>query len=500
MATKTISQDDLGFLGEEYQSLLVKALIEDQDFFVELYPILDQNMFTSPNLKRVVGFMKDYYGTKEVPPTYKTINLDIRTKVSNAVDLNSLLAMMNDMYNLKDTSAIELVKERSSDFFKQQNLIKAVNKIQDLIKKGQTGRYAEAEEIIQEALEQNCKQEFGFRLFDNVEADLQEDYRKTIPTGARDLDKGLSGGLGRGELGVIIASMGVGKTSATTGFAAYAATTCCEANNWKGYKVLHFFFEDEEVNIRRKYYGFVTDIDACDLSRPDIKPKAIEILNNRVCESVDEFGEVVQNKTYRELLRENIYCERLSSGEVTASEIKQKIKKYIAAGFNPDLVIIDYFECIKPESGADLLNSSEWSKEGITMRKLESTAKELNVGIWVPIQGSKDAIGMEFLGLQHAGGSVKKTQIGHVIIGFAQTPDQKPRGLMNITINKLRAARIKDCVFENVAFNNGTGKFNFDYAGEEFMPTSEPVDPRGIPMQSSNQLQNIANHVRQRNL
>lgn len=164
---------------------------------------------------------------------------------------------------------------------------------------------------------------------------MQEDYRKTIPTGARDLDKGLSGGLGRGELGVIIASMGVGKTSATTGFAAYAATTCCEANNWKGYKVLHFFFEDEEVNIRRKYYGFVTDIDACDLSRPDIKPKAIEILNNRVCESVDEFGEVVQNKTYRELLRENIYGERLSSGEVSASEIKQKSRSILPRASSP---------------------------------------------------------------------------------------------------------------------------------------------------------------------
>lgn len=81
----------------------------------------------------------------------------------------------------------------------------------------------------------------GFRLFDDIDNDLRDDYRQTISTGCEELDKALYGGLGKGELGLIISPLGTGKTSVSTGFAAAAATTFTEANNWMGYKVLHFF-------------------------------------------------------------------------------------------------------------------------------------------------------------------------------------------------------------------------------------------------------------------
>lgn len=100
------------------------------------------------------------------------------------------------------------------------------------------------------------KKELGDKLFQNIENDFSEDYRITIPTGADKLDDALYGGLAKGQLGVIIAPMGTGKTSATTGFAANAALHKCKENNYKGWKVLHVFFEDEDVDIRRKYYGF----------------------------------------------------------------------------------------------------------------------------------------------------------------------------------------------------------------------------------------------------
>ena len=166
------------------------------------------------------------------------------------------------------------------------------------------------------------------------------------------------------------------------------------------------------------------------------------------------------------MLKENIRGERLSTGEVSASEIKRKIKSYIARGFKPDLVIVDYFECIKPEKSDDF-SASEWSKEGVSMRKLESTAKELNIAIWVPVQGTKDSIGAEIVGVAQAGGSVKKTQIGHVVITLAQTPEQKVKGRLNMFIGKLRAARIGRNRFMNIGFNNGTLKFDMSECDED---------------------------------
>ena len=467
-----VDRSTLGYLGPDFQLKLVKCFFEDQKYFTSIQEIVDQNMFSNEHLRRIVGFMKDRYNFNETVTTYFEMETIIRSKVSDAIALEQLLAHIEKIKEM-DLVGMDIVEEESEKFFKQQNLTKAINKAQDIIKNGDFSNYYTIEDIVKKALETNSKQDFGFRLFDNIESDLKEDYRTAIPTGADKLDKALYGGLAKGELGVIVAPPGIGKSSATTGFAANAAITKTEANNFNGYKVLHFFFEDEEVNIRRKYYGFVTDIDACTLSLPDIRPIAIERLN--------------ADTDVRRMLRDNIIGERLSTGEIRASEIKNKIRQYIARGFKPDLIIIDYFECIKFEKSD--IGDSEWSKEGITMRKLESMAKEFNVAMWVPVQGTRDSIGAEIVGLMQAGGSVKKTQIAHVVITFGQTDEMKTQGKINIFLGKFRAGRIDKNKFLNVYLNNGTCKFDM----------SETDDGTDLPFEErqSNRLNEIARQTKQ---
>lgn len=470
--SRNVDRSTLGYLGPDFQLKLVKCFFEDQKYFTSIQEIVDQNMFSNEHLRRIVGFMKDRYNFNETVTTYFEMETIIRSKVSDAIALEQLLAHIEKIKEM-DLAGMDIVEEESEKFFKQQNLTKAINKAQDIIKNGDFSNYYTIEDIVKKALETNSKQDFGFRLFDNIESDLKEDYRTAIPTGADKLDKALYGGLAKGELGVIVAPPGIGKSSATTGFAANAAITKTEANNFNGYKVLHFFFEDEEVNIRRKYYGFVTDIDACTLSLPDIRPIAIERLN--------------ADTDVRRMLRDNIIGERLSTGEIRASEIKNKIRQYIARGFKPDLIIIDYFECIKFEKSD--IGDSEWSKEGITMRKLESMAKEFNVAMWVPVQGTRDSIGAEIVGLMQAGGSVKKTQIAHVVITFGQTDEMKTQGKINIFLGKFRAGRIDKNKFLNVYLNNGTCKFDM----------SETDDGTDLPFEErqSNRLNEIARQTKQ---
>lgn len=470
--SRNVDRSTLGYLGPDFQLKLVKCFFEDQKYFTSIQEIVDQNMFSNEHLRRIVGFMKDRYNFNETVTTYFEMETIIRSKVSDAIALEQLLAHIEKIKEM-DLVGMDIVEEESEKFFKQQNLTKAINKAQDIIKNGDFSNYYTIEDIVKKALETNSKQDFGFRLFDNIESDLKEDYRTAIPTGADKLDKALYGGLAKGELGVIVAPPGIGKSSATTGFAANAAITKTETNNFNGYKVLHFFFEDEEVNIRRKYYGFVTDIDACTLSLPDIRPIAIERLN--------------ADTDVRRMLRDNIIGERLSTGEIRASEIKNKIRQYIARGFKPDLIIIDYFECIKFEKSD--IGDSEWSKEGITMRKLESMAKEFNVAMWVPVQGTRDSIGAEIVGLMQAGGSVKKTQIAHVVITFGQTDEMKTQGKINVFLGKFRAGRIDKNKFLNVYLNNGTCKFDM----------SETDDGTDLPFEErqSNRLNEIARQTKQ---
>lgn len=236
-------------------------------------------------------------------------------------------------------------------------------------------------------------------------------------------------------------------TSVTTGFAASAATYKCKENNGKGFKVLHIHFEDEDVNIKRKYYGWLTGIDAVDLSKPEVKELVKAKLKNELSEET-------------QMIRNNIWCFHLPSGEVSAGRIEQIVKQGIARGFTPDMIIIDYFECLEADKGDK--TDSEWTKEGYTMRKLEALAHKYDIAIWCPIQGTKNSFDKEILGLDSAGGSVKKVQIGHVIITLSRTMEQRKNHRVTVSLEKFRAGRMDNTSLPNVRFNNGTCRFEYD--------------------------------------
>lgn len=448
---------DIGYMGEDYQYKLVKCFMEDNDYFCSIQHLVNQNMFTVTELRTLVGFMKDRYADIGRVTLYSELEMYVRREIMDEITKEKMIAIIERVKN-GDLEGMDMVEREAEHFFKQQNLIQAINKATEIIRRGRMEDYPEIESLFQDALSVNLKDDIGQELFESdaqVESDLSPDYRKTITTGTKELDDALGGGIGSRELGVIVAPSNVGKSSVVTGFAAAAATTKTEHNNNQGYKVLHIFFEDEEVNIRRKYYGYLLDIDACMLHHPDIRPLAIEKLT-------DEFNEE------RDMLKRNVRYIRLSSGEKSASDIKAIINKHISLGFKPDLVVIDYFECLKKEKGMGR-NDSEWSGETVTMRKLESMAKELGIAIWVPVQGTKGSFGQEYVSMAHAGGSVGKTQIGHIVIQLARTDEQKTRGLMNVYIGKMRATKFVRDKFLNVKFNNGTCHFDMSMDGEDFV-------------------------------
>lgn len=437
---------DLGYLGIDFQHKLVKLFFEDSTFFTMINPIVDQNMFTEDVLRRIVGFMKDRYNESGVAPTYVDMDLYIRVHVHDAITLDTILSTLQVLREI-DLVGQDIVKSEADKFFKQQNLTKAINKSFEIVKEGNVSKYYDIEDLIRSALDTNVSLDMGYNPMDGIDEALEENYRKVIPTGFSRLDKALYGGLGMGELGVIIAPSGVGKSSATTGFAASAATYKCKDNDYRGFKVLHIHFEDEDVNIKRKYYGWLTGVDAIDLSKPEFKENVKSRLKNELFEEA-------------QMIKENLWCFHLPSGEVTVGRIEQIVKQGIARGFKPDLIIIDYFECLEYDS-ADKTDS-EWSKEGRTMRKLEALAHKYEVGLWVPIQGTKDSFDKEILGLSSGGGSVKKIQIGHVIITLARTQEQKKNHRVTISLEKFRAGRMDDSVMPNVKFNNGTCRFEID--------------------------------------
>lgn len=419
-----IEKKDLGYLGIEFQYRLAHSFIEDSKFFGDIQEIVDPNMFTDGNLRKFICALKNFYSKYEHVPSYEMIEIEMRDKARTLQDEEYINASIE---RIKNTTfeGIDSIKQKSQKFFKQQNFAKINNKISELLKIGDLDRFDEIEEMWQKALSDGNRDEIGIGLTDNMEDVLSEDYRNTIPTGIEGIDNVLEGGPGKGELVVIIGPSGYGKTTMTTAIANYAAET--------KHKVVQIVFEDKEKQIQRKHYGKITGVEARNLS----KPENVENVKNIIRESAD-FNDYLKIKKF-------------NTGEVSPIQIRSYLKKLINIGFKPDIVIIDYFECLSASKNFKDI----WSGEAHTMRQLESLASDLDIVLIVPTQGTKDSLSAEVVTMDKAGGSFKKMQIAHIVLSIARTQEDIESDRATIAILKNRAGK-SGCVMENIYFNNGT--------------------------------------------
>jgi replicative DNA helicase len=260
-------------------------------------------------------------------------------------------------------------------------------------------------------------------VFHDIDTALEQDNRQAIPTGINGIDNVLKGGLGRGELGVVLAPTGTGKTTLLTLFSNTAYN--------HDFHVFQIFFEDNPSNIKRKHFTLWTGIE------PD------ELPNRK--EEVKEIVEQVKTRSKGSL---NIV--KLPSDSVTISEIKTRIRKHISDGNKIDLLLIDYVDCISPERSNF---GEEWKGEGSVMRSLEAMTGEFDIAVWTATQGNRESISSEVVTTDQMGGSIKKAQIGHVVLSVGKTLEQKEHNLATMTLLKSRIGQ-DGIIWNNCKFDN----------------------------------------------
>jgi replicative DNA helicase len=197
-----------------------------------------------------------------------------------------------------------------------------------------------------------------------------------------------------------------------------------------GYNVLQIFFEDNPKIVQRKHFTLWTGI------APD----------NLVQHKEEVMGKIEQIK---ETMKNELVLKKLPSDSITMSQIKNQVRKMIADGNKLDLILLDYIDCVVPESSS----KDEWKAEGSVMRGFEAMCHELSLVGWTATQGNRSSISSEVVTTDQMGGSIKKAQVGHVIISVAKTLQQKEMNLATIAITKSRIGK-DGVVFENCKFDN----------------------------------------------
>ncbi len=478
---KAIDKSTLGYLDIDFQYKLAKCFIEEPHFFSEISSIVDQNAFTDSLLRTFVGTLKDYYYKESVVPSYETMGTALKSKAKTTNELQEWTDLIDKLHFKTSLEGYTLVKDTAIKFFKQQNLIKVANKILEIAGKGDIDRYDECQKLLDDASLAGNEDEFGFSPYDLEDKALSQEFKVPIPTGISKLDDALNGGLEKRKIGVIIGSAGFGKSTFSTCIASYAATYKSPLNNNEGYKVLQIYFEDDDVDIARKHFSKITGIEARNLTKDRSQ--------------IAEIRETLDNFPGKEMLQKNLRLKPFLAHTKSATDIGIFIKRLINTGWKPDLVIIDYFECLLAERSG-FSTDSEWKRQGDTIRKIENLAKELDVAIWVPTQGNKGSFtSPDVVTMDQAGGSVIKVQAAHVVISIARSLEDIDNSRASLAILKNRAGK-SGVIFHNIKFDNGTSTISCDEV-EEF-DNSERKWTIEVERQKENTYKNSISELRHR--
>ena len=417
------------YLGNTFQIQLLNQIIVDKNFSNTIMDVLDSNYFDNKYFKIISQLTKEYYKKYESTPSFDTLEQLIKSEITQELVQKIVLDTLKQVKDAPFEGTL-FVQEKALKFCKQQELQKAMEKAQKIITEGDFESYDKVEGLVRDALQVGQTDTGITDIFSGLDTVLEEDYRHPIPMGIPGIDKLLKGGLAKGEIGVILAPTGVGKTTILTKIANTAYNL--------GYNVLQIFFEDNPKIVQRKHFTLWTGIEPDNLNKH----------KETVLAKVEEIKSSMDNR---------LVLQKLASDTYNMSQIKNMVRKMIADGNKIDLIMLDYIDCVTPESSS----KDEWKAEGSVMRGFEAMCHELNLVGWTATQGNRSSISSEVVTTDQMGGSIKKAQVGHVIISIAKTLQQKEMNLATIAITKSRLGK-DGVVFENCKFNNELLEIDID--------------------------------------
>jgi nucleoside-triphosphatase THEP1 len=428
------------YLGQEFQQKLMWQLLVEPEFAEKTIPKLSVDYFDDPNLKRLFIIMVEFFNEYEKVPNFQ--NLSINQAIhkyktpNNAIEEEALFSIIKKIQlwnerilNKEMPHDGEIVQKATNDFVKQQEYRKLAEYILDKTKSGDIkSKYtlSYVEEKINSISSIGEDEDYGIEVGENIENALRKEFRQTIPTGVSVIDALTGGGLGRGEVGLILSPSGVGKTTLLTKIADTAFQ--------EGKKVLQIVFEDTVEQIQRKHFTIWSEVPLSELDENNEYVK--EIVRKKDKEIRSEGGKLIIKK--------------FSQEDTTMKDIRNWTERYQKKwGYKFDIIVLDYLDCVDSHKFTKDRNEAEL----VIIKSFEAMAGDFNIPCWSAIQSNRTGFDAEFVEAHQSGGSIKRIQKAHFFMSVAKTPEQKEAHLANIRIIKARFAAdgqtFRDCIFNN---------------------------------------------------
>lgn len=404
---KTI--ETFSHLGKPFQEKILQALLVDRQWASQINEVIDVDYFDYAHLKLLAKNYLGYYKKYKEFPSFDLMTSIVKDDYKNEKDAivkDQILEFLKKVRRNEDLGDLGFVKEKTLDFCRKQSLKQALHDSVDLI---HTDKYETIADVLKKALSKGVAHSPGLDIASDIDARYSQTYRRTIPTGIPELDnrKILNGGSGAGELNVVIAPTGVGKSHVLVHIGAQAIL--------RGKNVIHYTFELRERQVGIRYDSHLCGIDSLDCfdHRQEIK----------------DFYEKNAGTLGRLRIKE------YPTGTATVNTIRAHIEKLSHEGIKPDMVIIDYAGIMRSTERYDLPRM-ELKK---IYEELRDFAMELDVPVWTACQSNKEGSDSDIVGLTNMSEAYGQAHICDFVIGVARKEAQKATGYGNMFIAKNRA-------------------------------------------------------------
>jgi replicative DNA helicase len=443
--TANISQGKRFGFDRSFQEKIVQALLLDRSWASQINEVLDVSYFDYEYLRIITDKYLSYWKEYKEFPSHELLVSLVKKHVAttgntdNVVLLEQLKNVFRRAVLKSDMGDLVFVKNRTLDFCKRVGLQQALTKSVDLI---DSEEYDKIVDVVKRALIAGQASTVGLSLSDDIAVRYSETARRTIATGIAEFDRRevLNGGLGGGELGVLVGPPGSGKSHWLVHVGAQALL--------QGKNVVHYTFELSERALGVRYDSHLLNISSLDCwSKVD---------------EIKEFYKTNEGTLGRHFLK------YYPTGTASIMTIRAHLERLASReGFIPDLIITDYAGIMRSMSRHELMRI-EHKRVFEEHREL---AAELDVPIWTVVQSNKQGAEEDIVCLENMAESYAQAAIADFVIGFSRKALLKTTGQGGFFIAKNRAGI--DGLKYTVHVDTARSKFKVIRYAEQLDETSD---------------------------
>lgn len=243
---------------------------------------------------------------------------------------------------------------------------------------------------------------------------LETLHQNTVSTGFATIDALNGGGLAKGELGLIVAASGTGKTMFLTNL----ATNYTKLK----YNVLFIALEELENRMILKFEQSMLRQNKSDiLTGKTLNNAYFDKLQNVYKKNRDQFG--------------NLFFARYSPRTITPAKVEQLISDVmLRKGVQIDVVIIDYPELLRNPAAT----GNEAQDGGVLFEEMRRIGQDYNVVMWTAAQMNRGAYAAQIRTSEHMEGALRKKNAAELILTVNQTPEEYNAGFIRTYADKVR--------------------------------------------------------------